>query len=79
MQAIIEMNVDEMTVEFVDNLKKLFPGKKVKIKVQPEVTYADETEYIMSHPELAAELQGRIESIENKTAKLVYVKAEELI
>lgn len=79
MQAIIEMNVDEMTVEFVDNLKKLFPGKKVEIKVQREVTYADETEYIMSHPELAAELQNRIESIENKTAKLVYVKAEELI
>ena len=38
----------------------------------------DATQFILNRPALAAELQRRIESIENKTAKLVTVNHEEL-
>ena len=39
----------------------------------------DATQFILNRPALAAELQRRIENIENGTAKLVSVKPEELV
>jgi hypothetical protein len=76
MEAVIKLDIDEITVEFIDNLKKLFPGRKVEIKVEDEM---DATEFIMSRPAYAEELTRRIESVENGTARLIEVKPEELL
>jgi len=41
MEAVIKLSVDELTTEFVDNLKRLFPGKQVEIKVEEEMDATD--------------------------------------
>jgi hypothetical protein len=75
MEAVIKLDIDELSVEFIDNLKKLFPGRKVQIKVEEEM---DATEYIMNNPDYAKELNERIAEYE-KTKKVITVKPEDLL
>lgn len=75
MEAVIKLNVDELSNEFLDNLKKLFPGRNVEIKVEEEM---DATEFILSRSAYAEELSRRIKSIEDNTADLITVKLEDL-
>ncbi len=49
MEAVIKLNVEELSAEFIDNLKKLFPSKNVEIKIEEEM---DATDYILSNPAL---------------------------
>ncbi len=76
MEAVIKLNIEELSAEFVNNLKKLFPGKNVEIKVEEEM---DTTDYILSNPAYANELSERIRSIEDNTATLITVKPEDLL
>ncbi len=59
METIIKINTDSITPDFIEGIKKLFPHKTVEIIIQP----ADETEYILSNPVYARELEDRIRSL----------------
>ncbi len=74
MEAVIKLNIEELSAEFVNNLKKLFPGKNVEIKVEEEM---DTTDYILSNPAYDSELSERIEEYE-KTRKVISVNEEDL-
>lgn len=78
MQAVIKINVDELTTEFVENLRKLFAGKAVEIKVDTEEEEMDATEFIMSKPAYAAELLRRINEYE-RTGEAITVQPEDLL
>lgn len=74
MEAVIKLNVDELSTDFVDNLKKLFPGRNVEIKVEEEM---DATEFILSRPAYAHELDERIKEYE-ATKNVIHVNLEDL-
>jgi len=57
METTIRINTDLLNTDFIDGIKKLFPHKTVDIIIQ----VADDTEYILSNPAYANELQERIE------------------
>lgn len=63
-----------MSVEFIEGIKKLFPHKTVEITIQS----ADETDYILSNPEYARELQERIEKYETGK-EVISLKSSELL
>jgi hypothetical protein len=98
MEATIKINTDELNLDILEGIKKMFPGKKVEITIQKEYEAdnweeveidrnspnyiegdEDATQFILNRPALAEELQRRIESIENKTAKLITVNPEDLV
>ncbi len=64
METTIRINTDMLTIDIVDGIKKMFPHKTVEITIQP----ADDTEYIMSNPAYAHELQERITEYQTKKA-----------
>jgi hypothetical protein len=74
METTIRINTDLLTSDFVEGVKKLFPHKTVDIIIQP----ADDTEYILSNPAYANELQQRIESYEKKK-EVIALKGDELL
>jgi len=74
METTIRINTDLLTPDIVEGIKKLFPHKTVEIVIQP----ADETEYILSNPTFANELQERIETYKKKK-EVISMKSEELL
>ena len=62
METTIRINTDNLTVDVIEGIKKMFPHKTVEITVQP----ADETEYILDNPAYANELRERIEEYKTK-------------
>ena len=70
----IKINTDLLTVDFVEGIKKLFLHTTVNIIIQA----ADETEYILSNPAYASELQERIEAYEKKKES-IKLKVDELL
>lgn len=62
METTIKINIDSLTPEFIEDIKKLFPHKLVEITIQP----VDETEYNLSNPALSQVLQDRIAEYETK-------------
>ena len=50
-----------LTADIVEGIKRMFPHKTVDIIIQP----ADATEYILSNPAYAQELQERIADAES--------------
>lgn len=74
METTIKINTDLLNVDFIEGVKKLFPHKTVEIIIQS----ADDTEYIISNPALATELQERIESYHRKQ-EVISLKADELL
>lgn len=74
METTIRINTDELTTEVLEGIKKMFPHKIVDIIVQP----ADDTEYILSNPAYANELQERIETYQKKK-KTISLKVDELL
>ncbi len=81
METTIKINTDLLNADIIEGIKKMFPHKQVQITIEEEYSEDEEdaTQFILNRPELAAELQKRIDSIENKTAKLISVKAEDLL
>jgi len=74
METTIRINTDLLDTDFVEGIKKLFPHKTVDIIIQS----ADDTEYILSNPAYANELQERIETYEKKK-EVIKLKSDELI
>lgn len=81
METTIKINTDLLNTDIIEGIQKMFPHKTVEIKIQEEYQEDEEdaTQFILNRPQLAAELQKRIDSIENMTAKLISVKAEDLL
>jgi hypothetical protein len=91
METTIRINTDMLNMEILEGIQKMFPHKKVEITIQE--TYdefaedggvyiegdEDATQFILNRPAFAAELRRRIDSIENKTAKLVTVNPQDLL
>lgn len=74
METTIRINTDMLTMDIVEGIKRMFPHKTVEITIQP----SDDTDYILSNPEYAKELQERIMRYEAKKETMV-VKPEELL
>jgi hypothetical protein len=74
METTIRINTDLLTPDIIEGIKKMFPHKTVDIIVQ----VADDTEYILSNPAFANELQDRIETYKSKK-EVIFLKPEELI
>ncbi len=49
-----------LTMEIMEGIKKMFPHKTVEITIQP----SDDTDYILSNPAYAKELEDRIADYE---------------
>ena len=74
METTIRINTDNLSIDIIDSIKKMFPHKTVEITIQQ----ADETEYILSDPEYAQDLMERIKEYEAKK-KTISIKADELL
>lgn len=72
METTIKINTDLLNADIIEGIKKIFPHKNVQIIIEEEYTEDEEdaTQFIMNRPALAAELLRRIESIENRSAKI---------
>ena len=55
------LNVNELTLDFIEVLKKLYSGKSISITVEPKM---DETEYLLSTEANKNALKKAIESNE---------------
>ena len=76
MEATIRINTDELGQNWIDAIKSMFPNRTVRISVEPEP--ADDTEFILSRPEYAAELLRRMEEYE-QTKKTITVNPSDLL
>ncbi|HZW65185.1 MAG TPA: hypothetical protein VFF23_05820 [Hanamia sp.] len=74
METSIRINTDNLSKEFLEGIKAMFPHKMVEITIQP----ADDTEYILNNPEYASELMERIEEYKAKK-KTVSVNPADLL
>jgi hypothetical protein len=74
METTIRINTDMLTVDIMEGIKKMFPHKTVDITIQP----SDDTDYILSNPAYARELEERIAAYEAK-AETITVKPGDLI
>ncbi len=61
MQAIYHTSVDELTVAFLENLKRQFKNSKVDIVIKD----MDETDYLNSSKKNRQYLEEAIEEVEN--------------
>jgi len=74
METTIRINTDMLTIDIMEGIKKMFPHKTVDIIIQP----SDDTDYILSNPAYAHELQERITAYETKK-EVISIKADELL
>lgn len=74
METTIRINTDQLTVDVIEGIKKMFPHTTVDITVQT----ADETEYILSNPAYASELEERMAEY-NRKKETIRLKVGELI
>lgn len=74
METTIRINTDLLTLDIVEGIKKMFPHKTVDIIIQP----SDDTDYILSNPAYAKEIQERIDDYETKK-ETISIKAGDLL
>lgn len=74
METTITINTDQLNIDVLESIKKMFPHKVVEITIQP----ADETEYILSNPAYAQELRERLADYESKK-EIITLKHQELL
>jgi hypothetical protein len=74
METTIRINTDQLNADIVEGIKKMFPHKTVDITIQP----AEDTDYILSNPAYANELQERIADYHSKK-QAILVKPDELL
>ncbi len=67
METTIRINTDLLTVDIMEGIKKMFPHKTVDIIIQP----SDDTEFILSNPAYARELENRIAGYESNKETVV--------
>jgi len=73
MQTTIRLNTNELTMDFLEGLKKMFKGKEITLTIETEM---DETEFLMSNPKTKERLLKAIENVEK--GNLVTVDLDEL-
>ena len=77
MQSTFTLRKDELNMDFLKGLKKMFSGKILNITVSDNKTdEQDETEYLLSNPEIKARLLKSIE--EGKSGKIKTFSSESL-
>jgi hypothetical protein len=74
METSIRINTEMLTADIIEGIKRMFPHKTVDIIIQ----HADDTDYIISNPAFANELQERIEEYETKK-NVIKLKPDELL
>ncbi len=74
METTIKINTDNLTIDIIEGIRKMFPHKMVEINVQP----ADDTEFITENKAYAAELKSRIEEYKQKQEGIT-LKVSELL
>ncbi len=62
MSSTININTDDLTPDFIDRIKKLFPHKEVEILIYEQ----DDTDYLMSTEANKKHLLDAVKRIENK-------------
>lgn len=72
MQAIYHISMDELTVSFLENLKKQFKNSSVDIVIKDQ----NDTEYLNSSEKNKAYLEEAISEVNN--VKLIQKTSEEL-
>lgn len=68
MQSTFALKKDELNMNFLKGLKKMFSGKTLNITVSDSKSEIDETEYLLSNEETKSRLLKSIE--EGKAGKI---------
>lgn len=76
MQSTFTLKKDELNMDFLKGLKKMFSGKTLNITVSDSKSEIDETEYLLSNEETKSRLLKSIE--EGKTGKIKTFQLEAL-
>jgi len=76
MQAVYRLSADELDMNFLDSIKKLFKTQKLYINISTEEP--DETDYLLSSPANAERLLNAINNIENHPETLIPKSIEDL-
>ena len=64
MYTIYHMNTDELSIEFLESIKTLFPHKTIEIAVtETETIEQDETNYLLQNPANRARLLDALENV----------------
>jgi len=77
MQVAYRLNADELDMNFLESIKKLFQKKSIHINISV-ADQEDETDYLLSTPANASRLLNAINNIENHKETLVYKNLEDL-
>jgi len=77
MQVAYRLNANELDINFLESIKKLFKNKKLNISISVD-KQENETEYLFSNPANASRLLNAINNIENHKDKLLYKSIEDL-
>jgi hypothetical protein len=77
MQVAYRLNANELDMNFLESIKKLFQEKSIHINISV-ATKEDETDYLLSTPANASRLLNAINNIENHKEKLIYKNLEDL-
>jgi len=70
MQVAYRLNANELDMNFLESIKKLFQEKSIHINISV-ATKEDETDYLLSTPANASRLLNAINNIENHKEKLM--------
>ena len=76
MQAVYRLSADELDMNLLDSIKKLFKTQKLYINISTEEP--DETGYLLSSPTNAERLLKAINNIENHPETLIQKKHRRL-
>jgi len=75
MQVAYRLNANELDINFLESIKKLFPEKSININIS---IAEDETDYLLSNSTNASRLLKAINNIENHKDKLIHKDLEDL-
>ncbi len=74
MEATFKINTDFLSIDLIENIKKMYPHKEVEITINP----SDTTDYIKNNPAYEKELLQRINDYKIKQNG-ISLKADELL
>ena len=77
MQVAYRLNANELDINFLESIKKLFQSQQIYINISVNEKQ-DETEYLLSNPANASRLLNAINNIENHKDKLIHKSIEDL-
>lgn len=67
MYTVYHLNADELSSEFIESIKTLFPHKTIEIAVtEAEIIERDETDYLLKNPTNRARLLEAIENVQRQ-------------